>query len=481
MILGADGNPLRPKLPTRRVVQARYDLAQTTPENARHWAGADGLSARAANSAEVRYRMRTRARYERDNAPYAQGMVLTLANDTIGTGPRLQMLTDDDATNRRIEESFLAWSEAVGLPEKLRTSKQAKTVDGEAFGLLTSNGRINHPVQLDIRLIEADQITTPDLEPNDPSAVDGIRFDEDGNPVEYHILENHPGDAIATPWNYRKVPARAVIHWFRCDRPGQARGIPEITPAASLFAQLRLYREAVLGAARSAASFAGTVQTTAPPNGEAADIDQSDGPLTLEIEPGMLTTLPEGWTLSQLKPEQPSTNYEMFVKAILNEIARCLNMPFNVAAGNSEGYNYASGRLDHKVYYKSLRVEQRHLESVVLDRIFAAWLDEAAMVVPGLVPDGPGRLAGWPHKWFWDGDEHVDPQKEASAQETRLRNHTTTLAEEYARRGRDWETELRQRAREAALMKELGLAATPAEGSGSAPVTPGGSDADEDE
>ena len=62
-----------------------------------------------------------------------------------------------------------------------------------------------------------------------------------------------------------------------------------------------------------------------------------------------------------------------------------------------------------------------------------------------------------PHQWFWDGHEHVDPAKEAIAQATRLQNHTTTLAYEYARQGRDWESELRQRAKEVALMQELGL------------------------
>jgi hypothetical protein len=48
--------------------------------------------------------------------------------------------------------------------------------------------------------------------------------------------------------------------------------------------------------------------------------------------------------------------------------------------------------------------------------------------------------------------EHVDPAKEARAQALRLSNNTTTLAQEYARQGRDWEEELRQRARELELM-----------------------------
>ena len=38
-----------------------------------------------------------------------------------------------------------------------------------------------------------------------------------------------------------------------------------------------------------------------------------------------------------------------------------------------------------------------------------------------------------------------------------LANMTTTLSREYSRRGQDWEVELRQRARELALMSELGL------------------------
>jgi len=130
--------------------------------------------------------------------------------------------------------------------------------------------------------------------------------------------------------------------------------------------------------------------------------------------------------------------------------------PINVARADSSGYNYASGRLDHQTYFKSIRVEQSQLESVVLDRILAAWLDEAALI-PGLIPPGLPPFSRWEHQWFWDGREHVDPAKEASAQATRLGSHTTTLAEEYARRGLDWEEQLRQRAKEVALMNELGL------------------------
>jgi capsid protein len=228
-------------------------------------------------------------------------------------------------------------------------------------------------------------------------------------------------------------------------------------PALPLFAQLRRFTLAVIAAAETAADFAGILYTDAPAGGEA---DAAEPFEPIELEQRALVTMPGGWKMSQLQAEQPATTYAEFKKEILNEIARCLNMPFNVAAGNSSGYNYASGRLDHQTYFKAIRVDQAHLECVVLDRLLAAWLDEAALI-PGLLPADLGPFADWPHQWFWDGQEHVDPAKEASAQATRLANHTTTLAHEYARQGRDWEEALRQRAKEIALMQELGL--TPAQ------------------
>ncbi len=448
----------RPSRPARgravRVLRARYDAAVTNDDNRRHWANADGLSANAANSAEVRRVLRNRARYEVANNSYARGIVLTLANDVIGTGPRLQMLVEDAEANRRIEQEFAGWARAVGLAEKLRTMRMARAADGEAFAVLTSNPKLPTAVQLDLRLVEADQVCTPDLAALKPNAVDGIVFDEAGNPVEYHLLKEHPGDSAARQFlDYDRIPAASVLHWFRADRPGQARGIPDITPALPLFAQLRRFTLAVIAAAETAADFAGILYTDAPAGGEA---DAAEPFEPIELEQRALVTMPGGWKMSQLQAEQPATTYAEFKREVLKEIARCLNMPHNVAGGDSSGYNYASGRLDHQTYFKAIRVEQAHLECVVLDRVLAAWLDEAALI-PGLLPAGLGPFADWPHQWFWDGHEHVDPAKEASAQATRLANHTTTLADEYARRGLDWEAQLRQRAKELALMQELGL------------------------
>ncbi|MEX0715164.1 MAG: phage portal protein, partial [Planctomycetaceae bacterium] len=328
----------------RRVLRAKYDAALTSDDNRRHWALADGLSANAANSPEVRRILRNRARYEVANNSYARGIILTLANDCVGTGPRLQLLTGDPAANHRVEHAFARWAKAVRLAEKLRTLRTACACDGEAFAILTSNERMPTDIRLDLRLVEADFVTTPDLWMEAPNAVDGIRFDADGNPAEYHVLKEHPGDlpSAGFRFEYDHVPAESMIHLFRADRPGQARGIPELTPALPLFAMLRDYSLATLDAAKAAAYYAGIIYTDAPPSGESDAVEPLD---PIELDRNTLLTMPAGWRMSQLESQHPSGTYAEFKREILNEIARCLSMPYNVAAANSSGYNYASGRL----------------------------------------------------------------------------------------------------------------------------------------
>jgi capsid protein len=286
----------------------------------------------------------------------------------------------------------------------------------------------------------------------DGSTVDGMEFDAIGNVVAYQVLNFHPGSNFrVNTLQFQRVPASQMVHWFRPLRPGQHRGMPEVTPALKLFAQLRRYTEAVCAAAETAADFAGFLRTNSP----AAEVDEVEAFAEMPIEKRSMVTLPDGWTFEQLKAEQPTSTYAMFKRELINEIARCLQLPFNVAALDSSSYNYASGRMDHQVYATTQRVMRDDLERKMLDRLLEAWVNEATLA--GYMPQGVPPFSEWDWSWQWDGKEHVDPAKEANAAETRLKNHTTTLAAEYAKQGKQWDVELRQRAAEVALMDELGL------------------------
>jgi lambda family phage portal protein len=363
-------------------------------------------------------------------------MLRTLANDTIGTGPALQCQSGSRDADTELEMRFWEWSQAIDLPRKLRLMRESKARDGEVFASLRTNPRLRVPVQLDILLHESEMVAEPAMSLNVSSLTDGIILDDFGNPLAYRLLLEHPGERVLSMGGLQAetIPARDMIHLFHSTRPGAARGIPEIMSALPLYAQLRRYTLAVIRCAESAALMTWMLKTQQSP----VDPSSAEPFDTIETERGMGMVMPDGWEMQQLKAEQPTDTYPGFKKEIIAEIARCLNMPFNVAAGDSSGYNYSSGRLDHRSYYKSLTVERGELERVALNRVFSRWFAEARLISRYL-PDQFFRGDEPRHDWRWPGDEHVDPTKEADATETRIAIGISSYPDECAKLGNDYE------------------------------------------
>ena len=471
-------------------VRASYDASRTTDANSKHWTNADYLSSNAENSPEVCRRLRARSRYEYGNNSYVQGLALTLSNHTIGTGPRLQMQTPNAAANQWIERLWQQWATAVRLAPKLRVGVLSRFIDGAMLGVKTTNPKLAHPVKLDFRVRDYDRLETPDLMGPTDTQIDGIKFDQWGNPTEFHLLKDHPGGDLITgtnPNDYDRIPARHVCHWYRSFRPEQDRGRPEITPALPLFAQVRRYTLAVLRAAELAAEIAGVIRT----NSSAIEADEVEAMDALEIEMGHLLTLPRGWDISTLKSEQPVTTYGMFKEELLVEAGRAVNAHRGIMLGDHSRYNYASGRLDKQNWHTMLELDRQDCELLVLESLLIDFLSELALI--GMLPNTPAMsaaycppaipkleaaagyldvmaqapaVADWlrgksdaqpglcdavlavrtlkaggyedaaaavlsiPHAWGWDGQKHVDRAKEAKGQQIELANGTTNRRRE---------------------------------------------------
>jgi len=409
----------------RRLLRARYDAAQTTIENEAHWACADALSANASQTPEIRRKLRDRSRYEYANNSFYKGMMLTKSQYLISTGPHLRVTFDSgsaketDSIAEQVFQRWEEWSSKIALIEKLTASSTAETVDGESFMIEVNNRHLpDDEVQLDYRVYEADQVANPFLAMMSPRYVDGITLDGSGYPVSYELLKYHPGEMyFGIGGNFglgnwaKTIPADKVLHLYRVDRPGQTRGIPWITPALPMFAQFRRFTLATLTAAEAAANAAGVIYTDSSAL-MADDIEMPESD-TFDLPRGSFPVMPAGWKMEQVEPEHPATTFDMFRRGILSEIARCLSMPLNIAAANSENHNYASGRLDHQIFHKAIQVERKMIEIKLLRRIFAKWYDEALMI-PGYLPSGITGM-GLKPTWYWDGMPHVDPQKEADA------------------------------------------------------------------
>ena len=485
---------------TRRCHQpkilATFDAASRSPEAMRHWSGAEALSADAELIPEVRSLIVSRCRFEAANNGDLAGILLTLADDTVGTGPRLQLYPDepepekDDREQRRRlsrrERRFRAYAREIGLARKLRLARLAKARDGEIFIEKVVNPKLSGPQRVDLALYETEQVasavTRTDYEYHDtgvPQEVDGIFFDRYGNPDRYRVWRIHPGALNRVSGVYSDVPAENVIHYGNFTRPGQHRGFPEIAPVLTVFNDLRRYSNAVIAAAETAAVISILLETDTVPDAEEYDLSPDEiNPESgkrirqlrftdvVQLVKNSALALPEGWHAKQLTAAQPTTQFPSFADAKLNEASRALSMPFNIAKGNSAGYNYASGRLDYQIYHRKLAIERELIAGVVLDDLLETWetVDRACW------PEDYRADEEISHTWMWDGFEHADPLKEANAQAVRLASGVTTLADECAKAGTDYETVMYQRARERALAKKLGIApeAAPAREEGEA-------------
>jgi capsid protein len=421
---------------TPRPIRGSYDAASLGGMNTQHWAATDALDADSANSKTVRQRISQRARYELANNGQGKGVQLTQANYVVGRGPKLRMQTGSPGFNSMIEAEWNRWAKEAKLAKKLRTAVKAKVSDGEPFIIITQNPAMRHRVKLGLRMVECEQVSTPYLGANEPNKIDGIEFDEYGNPLWYDVLPYHPGSSWSgLNQEAERVPARFMLHLFREDRAGQHRGVSELSPSLNLFAQGRRFRESTVVAAENVANFSMFLKTQAMPN---EGIDTARPFTTLPIEKGMMVALPSGYDGFQPKAEQPAATYQEFTREQSGEQARPLNMPNNIARADSSGYSFSGGKLDHHTYFVSVDVEQSEIEEEICDPLFEVWFAEAVLRFGWRVPAEPPPN----HAWDWPEKPVIDEVKHANANKTDLSTGVAVLRRIYAKKGLDFEEEL---------------------------------------
>lgn len=418
-------------------LRMKYDAAQTTSQNELHWMQADTMGPLSANSYEVRRKLRSRSRYETSNSGYLKGITLSICNDTIGRGPRLQVTDQRFAPSLRakIDAKFAEYAQAIKLRKKLWQMRYARCETGETFAFRQWRPRVDDAVKIDWKLFEADQISNFNIMAYGTREIDGIRYDGNGDPTEYYLLKEHPGDsAVARLYDPSGtwIGYENVIHWFRQERQW-SRGVPETTATLPLWALLRRYTLAVVQNAEIAADFTVLLKSMQSANINPFNGTTSDPSTWFDafpIDRGLMTVLPDQYDLAQLDPKQPVTVYDVFVSALIQEASRPLLVPRNHALGNSGGYNMSSGTLDRQSYRAAIQEVRDDCQDECLDKIYKEWWYEAIRTPNyfeeeislgesiALIIDRLPSLRNKPPQstWRWDEvPEHTDPLKVAQA------------------------------------------------------------------
>lgn len=455
-LFGAIASKLAPRAYRRRKVQraleewARsFEAAQSNRLNKNRWSSVKGDRLNDDLITDLPT-LRARALHEAENNGVLMGCLETHATDIAGArGPTLQVSSDSTAYNQYLEDEWREWFRMPDLAERLPGpdllqlwAKQIWTC-GEFFSQVTNGRGLATRLTLRLNNIHPDRVRSPFG--FDDSVVMGIELDANTRARRYHVEDVAAGGRELG--RQTAIGAAGMLHWFRPLEVGQVRGFPLIAAVLDVIGLLRDFDKKVLAAADAAAALSVLLE------GKDLDVDPIEIGSTVGLEPMTMSVLPPGYTAKQINPQQPSNMYKEFRAEKFREIGRVACMPLMIVLLDSSNHNYSSARFDSQVYRRFVDTLQASLERVVLDRCLALVQREAELL-PG-APRRPGRLR---HRWVWPALPHVDPSKEATAEEKQKKNLTLTLADALAARGvADLEGHVDQLAREKKLLQAKGL------------------------
>jgi lambda family phage portal protein len=430
------------------------------------------------------------------NSPLAGGYVQTGKDNVIGHQLRLSSKPDyrllgrdaqwarDWATNT--EAQFRTWANTPDCD-----AARTQTLWGLArtsFGGLLQNGdcltvpkwipRPGSRWATRLQNIESDQLSTPPLYSGNPRLRGGVELDRDWAPIAYHIRTQHPGDnhglltASLTGWE--RIPAftawgrRRVIHAFDKERAGQNRGM---TVFSRILRESRVLSEYVgheNHAALANSLIAGFLESDLPPEqvselfggdiGTASDYykEVAEKYHRKKMEGGLFLNLPLGTKLSGFNSSRPNVAFEPFVRFMIRYLSAGLNVPYELLLKDFSQTNYSSARaalLEAWRYFLSCR---QLFVDMWLQPVFLLWLEEAVDKGAIEAPDFYGNEYAYSRcRWIFAGRGWVDPVKEITAAQMRMDYDISTLEDESAEQGRDWEENLEQKAIEMRRRMEL--------------------------
>ena len=428
------------------------------------------------------------------NHGVASGAFQTLTDNVVGTGLRLAAQPDykslkkdkawADEWSRHVESLWRSWAEttdcdaAKSLTFAGLTSQvfRSSMLNGEALALpfWLKERRFSTVLQL----VEPDRLSNPDGKPDSKSLRGGIEIDSYGAAKAYWIRKNHPGDYLLSAGSekdWQRIPVetpfgrRRVLHIADLERSGQSRGKPLLTSIMPLFKMLDHYERSELQAAVVNAMIAAFIETPLDSEaigemfgGSVDDYIAARNEWKVRLQGGAIIPVFPGDKVSPFTPSRPNSGYGQFVENVLRHIGTGLNIPFELLMKDFSKTNYSSARAALMEAWRFFMGRRQWLATYWARPVYELWLEEA--IGKGLI-EAPGfyqNRAAWTRsKWIGPGRGWIDPVKEAEASRIRMENGLSTLEEECASQGLDWEEVLEQRAREQAKMKELGLS-TPA-------------------
>ncbi len=377
-------------------------------------------------------------------------------------------------------------------------------MNGDAIALLPMKEQKGQPYMLRVRMIEADQVCSPDgydrLAPcqvqgcDVESIVQGIETDKDGMVVAYWICNQHPLSSLVNQggklkWTrveaYGSTGRPNVLHVMNRERAGQRRGVPILAPVLEALKQLGRYTDAEITAAVISAMFTVFVKSAmvqdGKPIGEMIPPDMlidSQDQSSIELAPGAVVALNPGEEVQFADPKHPNSGFDAFFGAMVKEIGAALEIPPEVLEKQFT-QNFSSARGSLNEFWRTCEMQRDWFSDDFCQPIYETWLAEAVargrIKAPGFFGDPAVRKAYSECKWNGPSRTALNPSQEVEAALKRVGAGFSTAQEETAKlTGGDYNRNIRQRVIEAKRKREVDeITNPPQDGAGQA-QPPGG-------
>lgn len=462
-------------VPTR-LKAAAYESASTAGARAKSWrvSGAGPNAAAVQNLSLMRFRARDAIR----NDPWAKTAIARLVSNTIGSGIQAQPQHPNDAVRKMQKQLWEDSGQEIDADD-LFDIAGVQTLAARAFfsdGEVLVRRRWRSPldglaVPMQIQLLEGDLLPVEKNEiVPDGEIVNGVEFDADGRRVAYHLLRRHPGEygrASMTGMQTVRVPAAEIAHVFLALRPGQVRGIPELSTVLLRLKSLDNFDDAVLFRQEVSNLFAGFI--TKPPaepgmpgdpvTGSAMQYDVDGFSPVVSLEPGSMQELAPGESVMFAEPPGAGADYGPFMRQQLMAAAASVGMPYEVMTGDLRDVSDRVLRVILNEFRRSIEQLQWNVFIHQFCRkVWHWWVDACALSGAMPMPDFYRRRRDYQRvRWVPQGWPYIHPVQDVTAKRMEIRSGLASRSGAVLSRGDDPEQVDRENADDLARERRLGI------------------------
>ncbi|POR52765.1 lambda family phage portal protein [Paraburkholderia eburnea] len=462
---------------------------------------------------QFRDRMVARSRDQVRNDGRSSGAITRILDNTVGASLRLSAMPDYRALRLISGANFdIQWakefasavearwrlysndlnhyndvSRQLTVSQQLRLALRHKLIDGE--DLIVNHWMPERIGRGAAQYATAYLVVDPDRLSNPMQMVDtkhlrgGVEIDDNGVPLAYHIRKAHQNDwyNAVESMEWERVIAedgdgwRRVIHDFERDRAGQNRGIGVFTPVLAHAKMLARYYGIELQAAALAASI-GTYITSPYDPAEVQDAIGGDHELKFyqslrkewnDERPAMfngvrVAALAPGEDIKSVASDHPHNGFTEFVHEMQGCVASALGVTQEQVTQDWTRTTYSSARSGLLESWKTLVRRRLEFSAGTATPMYATWLRECMendeLPLPKGAPDFIEVATAYAGcSWLGPARGWVDPVKEPQGSILKMDAALTTLKQEAAEQGSDWEELLDQRQIEIEEFKRRGI------------------------